>query len=156
MKNKIFIKLLDYIYKDKEVFDASVKADNTLGINISSNDIVDYLDYSFEDLTKTDQIRGNVIITEGDVESVLRAIKDLENYKGDYILFINKDNMAIISYFIKRANDIYKELNIPVKILIDYSDNYNKYINELVTIIGKETFINTVSKDFKNSNLVIV
>jgi len=77
-------------------------------------------------------------------------------YEGEYTIYINDDNLGTNTYLISRANKIYKELNINVEIKIDYSDNYNSYINNLVTLYGSENFVETANIDFPNANKIIV
>ena len=66
------------------------------------------------------------------------------------------DNLGTITYLVKLANKVYQELNINVVLEIDYSKNYNRYLNELVTIIGSDDFVKTTSIDFPNANQIIL
>ena len=152
----IYIKLLEKIINEKESFDLLTDTDNTLGLNVTSEDIINYLEFSREGNELNGPLIGNIIITEGDILSILKIINDLKNYCGEYILYINNDNAGTITYLVKRANEIYKELEINVFIKIDYSDNYNAYLNELVSIIGSEEFILESEADFSNANHIIV
>ena len=51
---------------------------------------------------------------------------------------------------------IYQELGLDLKLEIDYSDNYNALLNELVTIVGSEEFILETNEDFPNANHIVV
>ena len=117
---------------------------------------MNYLEFSNDNNTLNGPIIGNNIITEGDILSVLKIINDLQNYSGEYILYINNDNMGSNTYLVSRANKLYKENGLDLYIKIDYSENYNAYINSLVNLIGSEDFVNTSSIDFVNSNKIIV
>lgn len=156
MNNDIYLKLLEIISADREAFDTLVNADNALGLNLTSNDIVNFLEFSAINKPVSYQIVGSTIITEGDILSVLKILRELVFYEGKYLLFINDDNRAINTYLVNKTNKIYKEMGINLEVEIDYSKNYNKHLNELVTAIGSEEFVNTVSKDFNNINKIIV
>jgi len=154
MNNNLYKRLLEFISEERESFDMLIEADNTLGLNVTSEDIINFLEFS-NDLSKN-VLAGNIIITEGDILSILKLIKDLMYYEGEYTIYINDDNLGTNTYLISRANKIYKELNINVEIKIDYSDNYNSYINNLVTLYGSENFVETANIDFPNANKIIV
>lgn len=156
MKNNIYKKLLDIIVTEKDSFEMLISADNNLGLNVSVEEIMNYLEFSNDNNTLNGPIIGNNIITEGDILSVLKIINDLQNYSGEYILYINNDNMGSNTYLVSRANKLYKENGLDLYIKIDYSENYNAYINSLVNLIGSEDFVNTSSIDFVNSNKIIV
>lgn len=156
MNNSIYKMLLNKIEEEKESFDMLIDADNVLGLNVSSEDVINYLDFASDDKSLNGPILGNVIITEGDILSILKIINDLKNNKGEYILYINNDNIGTITYLVSRANKIYKELEMDLLIKIDYSDNYNEYLDSLVTVIGSETFIKESELDFSNANHIIV
>ena len=156
MKNNIYKKLLDIIVTEKDSFEMLISADNNLGLNVNVEEIMNYLEFSNDNNTLNGPIIGNNIITEGDILSVLKIINDLQNYSGEYILYINNDNMGSNTYLVSRANKLYKENGLDLYIKIDYSENYNAYINSLVNLIGSEDFVNTSSIDFVNSNKIIV
>ena len=156
MNNSIYRMLLNKIEEEKESFDMLIDADNVLGLNVSSDDIINYLEFASDDKSLNGPILGNVIITEGDILSILKIINDLKNNTGEYILYINNDNIGTISYLISRANKIYKDLGLDLLIKIDYSDNYNEYLDTLVTVIGSDAFIKESEIDFNNANHIIV
>ena len=156
MTNSIYKRLLNMIIAEKENFDILVSADNVLGLNVTSEDIVSYLEFSNDFNSFNSPIIGNVIITEGDILSILKIINDLRNNNGEYILYINDDNLGTISYLVGKANKIYRELEKDLIIKIDYSTNYNTYLNTLVTIVGSKEFNKETEKDFSNANHVIV
>lgn len=156
MNNSIYRMLLNKIEEEKESFDMLIDADNVLGLNVSSDDIINYLEFASDDKSLNGPILGNVIITEGDILSILKIINDLKNNTGEYILYINNDNIGTISYLISRANKIYKDLGLDLLIKIDYSDNYNEYLDTLVTVIGSDVFIKESEIDFNNANHIIV
>lgn len=152
----IYKRLLEIINSELDSFEILINADNVLGLNVSTEEIINYLEFSSDNSSLNNPIIGNIIITEGDILSILKLLNDLKNYNGEYILYINDDNLGTITYLVSRVNNIYKENNINVQIKIDYSKNYNNYLNELVTIVGSETFINECSNDFSNANKIIV
>ena len=154
MNNNLYKRLLENLVIDRENFEILVNADNELGLNVTSDEIINYLEFYKNDLKNV--IMGNVIITEGDVLSVLKLINDLISYEGEFTLYINDDNLGTISYLVKIANELYKEFNLNLTITIDYSKNYNKYLNTLVTIYGSKTFISETNCDFPNANKIIV
>lgn len=154
--NSIYKKILEIINAEKEAFDTLISADNVLGLNVTSEDIISYLEFVSDDNSLSGPIIGNVIITEGDILSVLKIINDLKNNTGEYILYINDDNLGTITYLVSRANMIYKEFGLNLIIKIDYSDNYNAYLDTLVTIIGSLEFIEESKLDFSNANHIIV
>lgn len=156
MENNFYIDMLKYISAEREAFDKLVSTDNVLGLNVSSDDIISYLEFAREDDNIKNPIIGNIIITEGDVLSVLRIIYDIMNYEGEYTLYINEDNVGTITYLISRANILYKEYKLNLFLKIDYSENYNKYLDEIVTIIGSYEFVSVASKDFKSANKIIM
>lgn len=154
--NNVNDRLLEIIREEKEDFDMLINADNVLGLNVTSEDIMDYLEFTTSNNVLTAPIIGNIIITEGDILSVLKIIHNIVNYEGIYILYINEDNLGTNSYLVGRANKIYKELNLNVQLELDYSENYNKHINSLVNLIGSKDFVATASVDFNNANKIIV
>lgn len=156
MNNDIFMNLLNKIMEEKESFDMLIDADNILGLNVSSEDIINFLEFNNSSELLSNSIVGNIIITEGDILSILKLIHDLVYYEGEYILYINNDNIGTITYLVSRANQIYKNFNIDVSITIDYSDNYNKHLDEQVTILGSSNFVNTAYADFKKYHLIVV
>lgn len=156
MINSIYNGLLNMIMAEKENFDVLVSADNVLGLNVTSEDIINYLEFSNGNNSLNSPIIGNVIITEGDILSVLKVINDLKNNTGEYVLYINDDNLGTISYLVGRANRIYKNLGINIIIKIDYSKNYNEYLDTLVTVVGSKEFNKETEFDFSNANHIIV
>ncbi len=156
MNNNFYSRLLHIIIEDKEGFDTLVEADNVLGLNVTSEDIINFLEFASSSNTLNNPIIGNVIITEGDILSTLKIINDLQSHTGLYKIYINNDNLGINTYLISRANMIYQELGLDLKLEIDYSDNYNALLNELVTIVGSEEFILETNEDFPNANHIVV
>ncbi len=156
MNSDVYKNLLSIIETDYESLQMLVEADNVLGLNVSIDDITSYLEFFNKDKALVNPIVGNTIITEGDILSILKIINDLVYYEGEYTLYINDDNIGTITYLVKCANYIYNTLGKNIHINIDYSDNYNKYVNELVTVIGSNEFVLASSKDFNNSNQIIV
>ena len=151
----IYKNLLAMIELEQENFSILVDADNVLGLNVTSEEIINYLEFANNENTLDRQIIGNKIITEGNVLSILKIINDLRNYIGEYLLYINNDNCGTITYLVNCANKIYKTLGINVHINIDYSLNYNIYLNSEVTIIGTSEFILSSKKDFVNYQEII-
>lgn len=156
MNNGIYSVLLEYIQKDEEAFNALVNSDNIYGLGTTKEEIIEYLEFTNEDYVLSSKINNNVLITEGDILSVLKIIHDITYYEGKYILYINNDNAAIITYIIKCVNRIFENYNLKIRIKIDYSRNYNDYLNIPVTLIGSEDFVNTARKDFSNAQQIIV
>ena len=156
MNNDIFNYLLNKILEEKNDFELLVEADNILGLNVKSEDIINYLEFNNNEELLNNKIIGNIIITEGDIISVLKIIHDLVYYEGEYLLYINDDNIGTISYLVSRANDLYNKFELNVKININYDDNYNKFLHEQVTIIGSSEFVNTAYIDFDNYQLIVV
>ena len=154
--NSVYKRLLDLIIKEKESFNTLINIDNVLGLNVNSEEIINYLDFASDLNSLNAPLIGNVIVTEGDILSILKIINDLKNYEGNYLIYINDDNIGTISYLIDRANIIYKELEINVSLKIDYSENYNHYLNTLLSVIGSNSFILETSLDFTNANNVVV
>lgn len=154
--NSVYQRLLKIINSEVNDFKTLVNVDNVLGTGVTSEEILNYLEFTQDGYVLNAPIVGNILITEGDILSVLKIIHDIVNYTGKYILYVNDDNIGTNTYLVKLANKIYKELNINVVLEIDYSKNYNKYLNELVTIIGSDNFVKTVSYDFPNANQIII
>lgn len=152
----IYRKLLDVIKDEEEAFKILVNADDSLGLGATYDDIVCYLEYSLEEKTLKGPIVGNIILTEGDVLSTLKIVHDLVFYEGEFTLFINEMNIGVNTYLIERVNKIYQDYNLDLHITIDYSKNYNNYLENLVTIIGSEDYVKTTMKDFSNPNQIIV
>lgn len=152
----VYSSLLEIINNELDSFDTLISADNVLGLNVSSEDIINYLEFASDNTSLNGNIMGNIIITEGDILSILKVLNDLKNYNGEYLLYINGDNLGTITYLVSRVNKIYKDNFINVVIKIDYSENYNEYVNELVTIIGSEEFILESENDFSNKVTIIV
>ena len=156
MINSVYKKLLDYINSERESFNMLVDADNILGLNVDSEDIISYLEFASDNNSLNGPILGNVIITEGDALSVLKIINDLKTLHGKYVLYINDSNIGTITYLVSRANLCYKDLGLDIIIEIDYSENYNKYLDTLVTVVGSEEFVLESEIDFTNANKIIV
>lgn len=152
----IYSSLLEIINNELDSFNTLISADNVLGLNVSSEDIINYLEFASDNNSLNGNIMGNIIVTEGDILSVIKILNDLKNYNGEYLLYINGDNLGTITYLVSRVNKIYKDNFINVLIKIDYSENYNEYVNELVTIIGSEEFILESENDFSNKVTIIV
>ena len=156
MNNNIYKRLLEIIKSEEEDFKTLVDADNILGLNVTHEDIINYLEFTQDENVLNDSIIGNILITEGDILTVLKIIHDIVNYSGKYIIHINDDNIGTNTYLVKLANKIYQELNLNVELEIDYSKNYNKYLNELVTIIGSDDFVKTATNDFSKAKEIII
>ena len=154
--NNVYKRILEIIKSEEADFKTLVDADNVLGTGVTSEEVLNFLEFTQEDQVLNAPIVGSILITEGDILSILKIIHDIVNYSGKYIIHINDDNLGTNTYLIKLANKIYRELNINVLLEIDYSKNYNKYLNELVTIIGSDNFVKTVSIDFPNANQIII
>ena len=155
MNNNIYKRILEVIEEQLEAFKTIVNVDNTLGLNVSVEDITNYLEFEIKEENLKEEI-NNIIITEGHILSILKIINYLHFTSGEYTLFINSDNIGTITYLIKITNEIYKELGINVFINIDYNDNYNQYLNEDVTIIGSNRFVEECKNDFSKANFIIV
>ena len=156
MNNNVYKRLLEIIKNEEADFKTLVDADNIFDLNVTSEDILNFLEFTQAENVLNAPIVGNTLITEGDILSVLKIIHDIINYSGKYILYINDDNLGTNTYLVKLANKIYQELNINVILELDYSKNYNRYLNELVTIIGSDDFVKTASIDFPNANQIIL
>jgi len=156
MNNSIYKRLLNKIIEENESFNMLIDADNVLGLNVTVEDIINYLEFASDDNSLNGPILGNIIITEGDILSILKILNDLKNNTGEYIIYINNDNIGTVTYLVSRANKIYKDLGLELVIKIDYSDNYNEYLESLVTVIGSEAFIKESELDFSNANHIIV
>ena len=156
MSNDIYSIILKIIMEQQREFIAIVNADNVMGLNVNSQDIIDYLEFNSSSELLTNNIIGNILITEGDIITTLKIIHDLVDYHGNYVLYINGDNKGTISYLVTIANRIYDEYGIDVHITIDYDDNYNNYLNKQVNIIGSSNFVNTAYQDFKEYQLIVV
>ncbi len=156
MNNNVYKRLLEIIKSEEADFRTLVDADNIFDLNVTADDILNFLEFSSQDEILSAPIVGSILITEGDILTILKIIHDIVNYSGKYILFINDDNLGTNTYLVKLANKIYKEYNLNVEIELDYSKNYNHYLNELVTIIGSEDFVKTSVGDFQNANQIIL
>ena len=137
MKNIIFNKLYQYLLLDNlnpnEKLSKFLK-DNTINRFFSS------------------PIIGNIIISDGDVYNTLKIINDLAFLKGNFIL-LTKGN--INDYFIKRANNIYQDLNLNVSLELKNIEDYSLYLDSYLTIIGNEEFVLRIKDSFKYSNYII-
>ena len=154
--NSVYKRLLEIIKSEENDFKTLVDADNILGTSVTSEEILNYLEFTQDENVLNAPIVGNILITEGDILSILKIIHDIVNYSGKYIIHINDDNLGTNTYLVKLANKIYQELKVNVILEIDYSKNYNKYLNDLVTIIGSDNFVKTVAFDFPNANQIII
>ena len=137
MKNIIFNKLYQYLLLDNlnpnEKLSKFLK-DNTINRFFSS------------------PIIGNIIISDGDVYNTLKIINDLAFLKGNFLL-LTKGN--INDYFIKRANNIYQDLNLNVSLELKNIEDYSLYLDSYLTIIGNEEFVLRIKDSFKYSNYII-
>lgn len=137
MKNIIFNKLYQYLLLDNlnpnEKLSKFLK-DNTINRFFSS------------------PIIGNIIISDGDVYNTLKVINDLAFLKGNFLL-LTKGN--INDYFIKRANNIYQDLNLNVSLELKNIEDYSLYLDSYLTIIGNEEFVLRIKDSFKYSNYII-
>ena len=137
MKNIIFNKLYQYLLLDNlnpnEKLSKFLK-DNTINRFFSS------------------PIIGNIIISDGDVYNTLKIINDLAFLKGNFLL-LTKGN--INDYFIKRANNIYQDLNLNVSLEFKNIEDYSLYLDSYLTIIGNEEFVLRIKDSFKYSNYII-
>ena len=156
MNNNVYKRLLEIIKSEEADFKTLVDADNILGTGVTIEEIINYLEFTSIENVLKDTIIGNVLITEGDILTILKIIHDIVSYSGKYVIHINDDNIGTNTYLVKLANKIYQELNINIVLEIDYSKNYNKYLNELVTIIGSDNFVKTVANDFPNAKEIII
>lgn len=145
--------IIDKYYKD---FVRLVNKDNTLGLNVSPEEVISYLEFSSDESFLSSPIVGNIIITEGDILSTLKVIKTLTKYDGSYLLYINGDNLNLNTFFIRMANMLYMKLGINVKIKLDYSKNYNSYLGALVNLVGSNNFVTSAKEDFSSANQIIV
>ncbi len=156
MNNGIYELLSQKIINNIDEFNNLLNLDNPLGLEPTTNDILEYLEFTNTETVLNDNNFNNVIITEGDVLSTLKIIHDLSFYEGSYILYINDNNKAINTFLIRLACQIYNEYELNIKIKIDYSKNYNDFLEVPVTLIGSEEFINAAAKDFVNCNKIEV
>lgn len=154
--NEIYNNILEIINKNRKSFDIVVSADNLNELNITSEEIINFLEYSVKEEYLSDEIKTKVIITNGNVLCTLKIIHDLAFEEGNYILFINEENVSINYFFVDIVNVIYRKLKINVQIKLDLNINYNKYLDKDVTLIGDETFINEAKNDFQNVSTIIV
>ena len=120
--NNVYKRMLEIIKSEEADFKTLVNADNVLGNSVTSEEILNYLEFTQDENVLNAPIVGNILITEGDILSILKIIHNIVNYSGKYIIHINDD----------------------------------KYLNELVTIIGSDNFVKTVSYDFPNANQIII
>ncbi len=153
--NSLYKRLVDIINSNKEKFLTLINADNRENLNISGEEVLNYLEFFPNEKALKYPIVGTTIITEGDILTILKIIHDIADYEGIYTIFINADNMGTNAYLIKKANEICQQLKINVELKIDYSRNYNAYLTSLVTIIGSQIFVETASLDFDNANKII-
>ena len=156
MNNGIYDVLLEYLANDLENFSKLLNLDNPLGLGPTVDDILEYLEFTNTETVLDKEINNKVLITEGDILSVLKIVHDLAFLEGDFLLYINDENKAIISYLIKIVNKIFVDYDLKLRIKIDYDMNYNAYKDTPVTIIGSEEFVNTAGKDFQNKEIIIV
>ncbi len=156
MNNGIYDVLLEYLTNDLENFSKLLNLDNPLGLGPTVDDILEYLEFTNTETVLDKEINNKVLITEGDILSVLKIVHDISFLEGDFLLYINAENEAIISYLIKIINKIFIDYDLKLRIKIDYDLNYNAYKDAPVTIIGSEEFVNTAGKDFKNKELILV
>lgn len=157
MENSFYDRMLDVISGEREAFDILVSADDVNGYGVKSSEIINFLEYSSnEQFMLKDKIFGNILITEGDIMSILLILNDLCSYNGEYLLYINNTNMGTITYLVKVANHIYESVGLNVHLQIEYSKNYNNYINEDVSIVGCEELVMAASKDFNNPKKIII
>ncbi len=156
MTNNIYGELLKYIKEEMPSFQKIVNIDNTLSLNVTEDEIINYLEFASLNLEEKIPIKGKVIITEGDVLTILKVINSLVSLKGRYTIYINNDNISINTYFVNRANLIIENLNLKAHLIVDYSLNYNKYLDKEVTIVGSEDFVMTAKQDFPLGNPVIL
>ncbi len=156
MNNGIYDVLLEYLTNDLDNFSKLLNLDNPLGLGPTVDDILEYLEFTNTETVLEKEINNKVLITEGDILSILKIVHDLAFLEGDFLLYINAENKAIISYLIKIVNKIFVDYDLKLRIKIDYDLNYNAYKDTPVTIIGSEEFVNTAGKDFNNKELIIV
>ena len=156
MNNGIYGVLLEYLTNDLENFSKLLNLDNPLGLGPTVDDILEYLEFTNTETVLDQEIHNKVLITEGDILSVLKIVHDISFLEGDFLLYINAENEAIISYLIKIVNKIFIDYDLKLRIKIDYDLNYNAYKDAPVTIIGSEEFVNTAGKDFQNKEIIIV
>ncbi len=154
--NDFYEKLLIKIEDNIDNFKTLISLDNALGNNFNIEDIINFLKFPKDFNFISDKIIGNILITEGDIFTIIKLLQKLSNLEGNYILYINNFNEATNSFLVMISNKIYKEMNKNINITIDYDQNYNKYLNEMVNIIGSEEFVNTAKKDFSHYNEVII
>ena len=151
MNYSVYKILLNMILEEEDNFKILLNADNTLGLNVTYDEVINYLEFASDEASLSGPIIGSVIITEGDILSILKIINELKKYEGEYILYINGDNLGTITFLVNTVNYIYENLGIKVRIKIDYNNNYNEYVDNLVTIIGSESFILETEIDFTNA-----
>lgn len=152
---QIYDKLLVVIQNNYDDFIRLVNADNTLGLNTTPEEIIDFLEFASDDL-EVGEITSNIIITEGDILSILKVIGILTSYSGNYIIYINEDNINTNTFFIRIANMLYFKLGVNIKLKVDYSKNYNDYLEEKVMLIGSKNFASYAHDDFREVNEIIV
>ncbi len=154
--NEIYNKLLEIIGEDPQEFQTVVNADNPAGIGITCEELWDFLEFSINEDYLNKEINSSILITNGNVYTTLKIIHDLAFKTGNFIIYINENNVSTNYYFMKMANKIYEKLGLNVQIRADLSRNYNKYLDQSVTLIGSESFMREAKKDFSNANVIII
>ncbi len=152
--NEIYNKLLEIINSHKDEFKSIIDLDNKYGFGLTSDEIINFLEFSINEDYLKKEIKTNIIITNGDVYTTLKIIHDLAFETGKYFLFINNNNIASNYYFVSMANKIYENLELDVEIQLDMNLNYNKYLDKEVTLIGSKNFISEAKNDFSKVNII--
>lgn len=150
MNNELTKELLKQIDTDRESLNIILENDRIYN-PLKLDDLIRLI-YTNKDSFLT--FNGHTLLTEGEIESIIKIIISLTQHEGNYILFINESNVGTITYLIKKTNKIYETLGINVFIEIDYSKNYNYYMNNHVTLIGSNDFVNTSKHDFLDAELI--
>ena len=154
--NEIYNKLLEVISSHPEEFKTVLDADSTEENKLDASDFFDFLEFSINEDYLSKEINTSIIITNGDIYGTLKIIHDLAFKTGNFILFVNENNVATNYYFVTMANMIYENLGLNVHLKIDLNRNYNKYLTKDVTIIGNMEFTREAKVDFPNANLIII
>lgn len=141
--------LIECVLNDKDLVDVLLEIDNK----------IQYTDLSYEnvlDILKNINVYDNlndtcIAITDGEVDTVIRVLLQTSNLTN---LFINRSFLGINKYFVKCVNDYYEK----DKIQLDTSTDYRKYIDSSnkIVLAGFDTFVEELSKEFENRDLIIL
>lgn len=142
--------LINCIIEEKDIINELLYIDNKIQYtHLNYEELVDKLNNVSK--INLDNDLNFVALTDGEVETVFKVLISVSKLD---IIYVDKKSLGINKYLVSRANMFYENNNIQ----LDITDDYRKYLSSEYSIIisGFDTFVEELSKEFRNKDITIL